>query len=99
MKHIIKAALISSVFLILSACGLSHSEKEDIIKKSSQVAIEYIKKNEKKDLVVDNVEFTSAIGGGSVFVHGHLKDKKKEKYSVSVSYQQDYKVQSIGYGE
>lgn len=86
------------VFLLLSGCNTS--DKDEIEVKAKEVAIEFMKNQENINFVPDEVEFTTAIGGGTVWVYGHNKDNKAEEFSVTVNYDEDsYTVGGIGTGE
>lgn len=72
--------------IILSACQSQGEDKDQIVKKSSELAIKFLKDKENVNFLVDDYEFTSAIGGGSIFINGHDKNKPSEELTVTVSY-------------
>jgi hypothetical protein len=72
------------VTVSLTACN--NESRKEISDKAKEVAIEYIKNEENRALVVEGVEFTSAIGGGTVWIDGYYEDDPSENVSVTVNY-------------
>jgi hypothetical protein len=84
--------------LFLTGCNQEDKMgKKEIENTASNVATEYLKVYEKIDFVVTDVEFSGAIGSSTVFVNGHIKGDEAKKMSVTIDYENDYKVS--GYGE
>ncbi|WP_071459542.1 hypothetical protein [Bacillus massilinigeriensis] len=96
----IKRMLIALTIIAgLSGCN---NKDDEIKEKAEKVAVEFIKKEDNMTYVVEGSEFTSAIGRGTVFVHGYCKEDPDTKMSVAVHYgdgdsDSDYEVGSIGY--
>lgn len=88
--------LILSSFGLMNGCAEDNKDRDAISTKASEVAIQYIQKEYNRTMVIEDVEFTSAIGGGTVFVNGHFEDKPKEKVSVTIDHQNDYEVEGVG---
>lgn len=86
------------VAILLSACN--KQDQEEIAEKAKQVAVDFMKSEESIDFVPEEVEFTSAIGGGTVWVEGYNEDNPSEVYSVTVNYDDNnYEVGSVATGQ
>lgn len=82
----------------MSACN--KQDQEEITKKAKQVAVDFMKSEESIDFVPEEIEFTSAIGGGTVWVEGYNKNNPSEEYSVTVNYDDNnYEVGGVGTGQ
>ncbi|PFD96377.1 hypothetical protein COE15_06005 [Bacillus cereus] len=70
-------------------------KKEAMIQKSKEVAIATIKKDLGVEMVVTSYQLEPTIQ--IIFINGHPNDDKNNKLSVSISYEENYLVTSIGY--
>lgn len=86
--------LLFSLLLFVQGCE-SSVDNNDISKKASEKAVVYLKKVEHIDFEVTNVEFSKGTNSSTVFVNGHAKDTKQE-YSVTINYEDNYKVHGYG---
>ncbi|WP_243765125.1 hypothetical protein [Bacillus arachidis] len=73
-------------------------EEKEMKEKSSQVAVEYFKKEKNWDIKVTKVEFSGSLGGGSIFVHGYVKENR-EKVSATIKYNKNYEVSGVTVSE
>ncbi|MFJ7745335.1 hypothetical protein [Peribacillus sp. NPDC097295] len=96
-KIVIKLLLVLGVVFLMTGCG---EDKKEITEKANEAAINYLK--EEKDIAFEpeSIEFTSAIGGGTVSVNGYDKTTL-EKYNVYVNYgdEKGYWISGYGTGE
>ena len=96
-KILIILLLVLGVVFLMTGCG---EDKKEITENANKAAINYLK--EEKDIVFEpeSIEFTSAIGGGTVSVNGYDKTTL-EKYNVYVNYgdEKGYWVSGYSTGE
>jgi hypothetical protein len=83
---------------VLTAC----EDEDKVVEKATKVAIEHAKEVDEKEFVPNgDVEFTTATGGGTVWIRGYYKDKPSERVSVTINYDYEadkYWGSGIGYG-
>ena len=94
-----KFYLIFAVFLILVVSGCKKDDemsKKDIVKRASDVAVEYIRVKKDKDFVVKNAEFSRATNSRILFVYGYYKSKKNKEVVLMVDTNDDYRITGIG---
>lgn len=86
---------------MLTACN--GEDKDEVVKKATEEAIDYAKEIEGKEFVPNGeYEFTSAIGGGTIWIDGHYKDNPSERVVVTIGYNYEedrYEGEAFGYGE
>lgn len=97
MRKIIHIIILLS-FLFISGCNQEDDMNKEIETKALNVAIEYIKMEENKDLIVTDVQFADADGVETVFVKGYIKGEEENKMFVTVHYGDDYRVSGVGEG-
>lgn len=89
---------LTTVFLILVGCNKEDEmTKDEVVERASDVAVEYILMEEKKELIVTDADYSSEIGSKTVFVHGYYKDDQDKRIAVMVNTSNDYEVE--GYGD
>ncbi|WP_409291213.1 hypothetical protein [Peribacillus sp. SCS-37] len=71
-------------------------DEKEIKRVASQVAIDFLKREEKIDFVVEEVNFTSSKDLTDVFVEGYEKGDKKNKMTVMIDYANDFEVEGVG---
>ncbi|PFP22718.1 hypothetical protein COJ96_25120 [Bacillus sp. AFS073361] len=82
----------------MNSCN--HIEKDTISKRAKETAVEFMKEKENINFVPKDVEYTNAVGGGTVWVEGYDKEEPSQKYSVTVNYEDDkYTVGGVGSGD
>ncbi|MCC5804667.1 hypothetical protein [Rossellomorea vietnamensis] len=97
LKAILKTIVIIGVILSLVSC--SNDNKDEIATKAKSVAVDYMKEEQNIIFVPEDVEFTSAIGGGTLWVNGYDKQAPSDKYSVTINYKDnEFEVGGIGKG-
>ncbi|WP_242223610.1 hypothetical protein [Bacillus cereus group sp. BfR-BA-01380] len=69
-------------------------EEKDMKEKSSQVAIEYFKREKNWDIKVTKVEFSGSWGVSSIFVSGYVKENGEE-VSAIIDYKNNYEVSGV----
>ncbi|MBM7690800.1 hypothetical protein JOC77_000203 [Peribacillus deserti] len=87
------------LLFILSGCGdrsVDGMDEKEIKRVASQVAIDFLKREEKVDFVVEEVNFTSSKELTNVFVEGYEKGDKKNKMTVMIDYVNDFEVEGVG---
>ncbi len=99
MKKIFtKIMLMIGVIILLNACN--DTDNAEVGKRAKEVAVQYMKNEKNINFVPKDVEITSAIGEGTVWVDGYNKDEPNEKYSVTINYENNkYSVGGVGSGD
>ena len=87
--------------LLLQGCGgMTQEEKNEVVQKSTESAIEYFKEQKGWDVVIDSHEFTSRTNGTEIFLYGYQKGNEDNKIHAMVTFAEEkYEVSLIGYDE
>lgn len=87
--------------LILQGCNdMSKEEKEEIVEKSTESAIQYFKEQKGWDVVINEHEFTDRTDGTEIFLFGYEKGNKDNRVHAMVNFAEGkYEVSLIGFDE
>jgi hypothetical protein len=82
--------------ITLTAC--QSNDEVELLDKSKEFAKEFIMKEENVEFVVEEAEFTTAIGKGTIFVRGYVKGDQSDSITVLVHYDEKGNLSSDSWG-
>ncbi|WP_028403256.1 hypothetical protein [Ectobacillus panaciterrae] len=84
--------------LLAGGCSIMKNKTEDkkLLKNAEEETVKFFKEKEHVDVIVTKSEFSSAIGGDTIFVDGYVKEDPTRKISADVHYKDNYNIDSFG---